>query len=320
MFLGIFGRSKAKDKKDKYAQTKLANFKKPEQEKQPEWLSSTGQLEGKVNEKLKDFQSTIKTIRENLVVGLDELTKMFKSGEIPENIYDALLEEISSNLTQSIEKVFMLREELEMLKAEAKIGLAREKIKLRESGLPENIDEIIKKGQVPRQVSADYSIAPYWREYLKWREIIGNIDKALLSLNFEEEISLIEQYLSIMKNINTKDGGKVSPERLKEIKEVKRICQQRLSLLSEKWSSIRRDKINQILDLEVKSSQIKDEMKEVEARFALGEIDRYAYDRKIGALRGSLRKIEKEVEDLRNYIDGIDLKVFRITELLSGET
>ncbi|MEM2479992.1 MAG: hypothetical protein QXM44_04565, partial [Candidatus Bathyarchaeia archaeon] len=108
-------------------------------------------------------------------------------------------------------------------------------------------------------------------------------------------------------------------EKLNEMKLIKQICQQRLNILSEKWFSIRRDKIKKIMDLEVRASQLKDDIKEVEVRFAVGEFNRNLYDLKMGELQGALRNLEKEIASLRDYISEIDQRIFRITELLKEE-
>jgi chromosome segregation ATPase len=79
---------------------------------------------------------------------------------------------------------------------------------------------------------------------------------------------------------------------------------------------MRREKIGRIMDLELQASQIRDNIKEVEVRFAVGEMDRNIYESKISALQSSLRKIEREISEIRNYIDEIDLKIFRSSELL----
>jgi len=292
-------KNQRKRKFSNYSQRQLEDFQSRVQENQPPaWSSSTRQIENEVNAQLKVFQSYVRDIKE-ASLRLEELSKMLKSGEISENIYKLLLDELSSNLSLSVEQIFKIREVLEVLKAKAKIEWAREKIKIKQ--FEEQISEsrnIFREDSLVREV---YS--PIYR----WQEIINRIDEALSSLTFEEELSLIERYLSIVKE-------RASPS--KEIEEAKTICQQRLSALSEKWSSMRREKIGRIMDLELQASQIRDNIKEVEVRFAVGEMDRNIYESKISALQSSLRKIEREISEIRNYIDEIDLKIFRSSELL----
>ncbi|MBS7635013.1 CdvA-like protein, partial [Candidatus Bathyarchaeota archaeon] len=223
-----------------------------------------------------------------------------KSGEISENIYKLLLDELSGNLSLSVEQIFKARETLEILRAKAKIEWAREKIGIRQ--IEERIDEISRN--IFRE---DLYYREVYSPIHRWQEIVNRIDEALSSLTFEEELSLIERYLSIVRE-------RASPS--KEIEEAKMICQQRLSALSDKWASMRRDKIGKIMDLELQASQIRDDIKEVEVRFAVGEIDRNIYESKISVLQSSLRKMEKEISEIRNYIDDIDLKIFRSSELL----
>jgi len=293
----IFNRGKKRG--SRYLQKQITEYRQTAQEKQSStWPLSVKQLENEVNESIKDFQSVVKEIK-NMLLSLDELARMLRSGEISESIYNVLLEELSENLSASIEKAFSLREKLEVLKAKSKIEWAREKITGRAA-----------EAREMQKYYGESYLAPYYR----LQDLISRTEEALSTLNFEEEISIIEQYLSTIKG-----KGKISSEKLKKIEETKKICQQRLNIISEKWSSIRRDKISQLMDLDIKSSQIKDDMKEVEVRFSIGEIDRKTYDEKMAILQSSLKKIEKEIADIRNYIDNIDLKIFRISELLREE-
>lgn len=283
-----------------YAQRQLEDFQSRVQEKQPPaWSSSTRQIENEVNDQLKVFQQYVRDIKE-ASLRLEELSKMLKSGEISENIYEHLLDELSGNLSLSVEQIFKARETLEILRAKAKIEWAKEKIGIRQ--IEERIDEMSRN--IFRE---DLYYKEVYSPIRRWQEIINRIDEALSSLTFEEELSLIEHYLSIVRE-------RASPS--KEIEEAKMICQQRLSVLSDKWASMRRDKIGKIMDLELQASQIRDDIKEVEVRFAVGEMDRNIYESKISVLQSSLRKIEKETSEIRNYIDDIDLKIFRSSELL----
>lgn len=303
-------------REDSYVQRHLEDFQSYAQEKQPpSWSSSAKQIESEVDNQLKIFQLHVKEVKETSL-RLEELSKMLKSGEITENIYKLLLEELSSNLSLSIEQIFEAREALEVLKARAKIEWAKEKIGIGQ----------FKGGQSEEPSHRDREREMYlpkyrWQEirreelyygeiYLpryRWQDIIDRIDKALSTLTFEEELSLIERYLSIIRE-------KTSPS--KETEKAKMICQQRLSAISDKWASIRRDHIRRIMDLELQASQVRDDIKEVEVRFAVGEIDRKIYESRMSALQSSLKKIEREISETRNYIDNIDLKIFRSSELL----
>lgn len=281
------------------AQKRLENFHAPPKEEQPSLrFPSIKQIENEVNEQLRVFQSHIKDIKYSSL-RLEELIKMFKSGEISENAYKLLMDELSSSLSLSIEKIFKVRENLEILRARAKIEWAKEKLDL-------GVREQEEGGRVLSE--EQYYRREVYSPLYKWQEIINKIDDALSSLKFEDELSIIERYLLI-----TRERRNV---KTKEVEEAIEICRQRLNVLSEKWAAVRRDKIGQVMNLELKASQIRDEIKEVEVRFAVGELSRSIYESRMSVLQGSLRKVEKEVSEIRGYIDEIDLKIFRISELL----
>jgi hypothetical protein len=301
-------------------QARLEGFQYPPPEKNlPPWTISLKEVEGEVDNNLKALQSHIRDVKE-VSLKLEELARMLKSGEISESIYRILLGELSGNLSSLVEEIFRIRENLELLKTRARVEWAKEKI---------GMEDLLRKGSS----SYTLSLSAYERSIIggrgsqhfvgdpllkdlysklpinRWQEIINRIDEALSSLTFEEELSLIERYLSIVK-------GRVHSEELKESEVTRQVCQQRLNALSEKWFSIRRDKIKRIMDLEAKASQLKDEIKEVEVRFTVGEYNRNIYEMRMSQLQGSLRNIEKEILEIRNYINDIDLKTFRTTELL----
>ncbi|MEM1507089.1 MAG: hypothetical protein QXU02_03450 [Candidatus Bathyarchaeia archaeon] len=295
--LGIFRKSKERKggkKAVNRAQRRLDEYKPAPEESSPPWVASFREVENEVDNNVKSLHLHIKNIKETSLK-IEELTKIFKAGEIPENVYNILLVELSSNLSSLIGEMLRIRENLELLRARAKLEWAKEKI---------DMGSIFES----QSFSKDYY---YYRglPVIKWQDVISKIDSALSSLSFEEELSIIEKYLSIIRDKSSSGG-------LKETEDIKQICQQRLSVFSEKWVSIRHEKVRKIIDLEARASQLRDSIKEIEVRFAVGEFDKNLYEMKIGQLQGALKSVEKEISDLRNYISEIDQKIFKITELL----
>ena len=297
----LFKRSKSKRQKriSDYIEGSLKNFDRSPQEKEmPIWSSSLRQIENEVNGQIRSFQTYLSEIKDTSL-RLEELNKMLESGEISKNVYGLLLNELGSVLSSSIKEIFKIRERLEVLRARAKIEWAKEKIGL---GIVSSEE---------KHVERMYLNEPYIL-LNRWKEIVGKIDEALSSLTFEDELSIIERYLLIIRS-------GINSIRSKGVEEAKEICRRRLEALSNEWTSRRRNKVAEMVDLEMKASQIKDEIKEVEVRFVVGEFGQSIYETKIGLLRGSLRKIEREISRIRNYIDEIDLKIFRANELLKEE-
>lgn len=294
--LGIFRKPKERKGEKKAvnrAQRRLDEYKPAPEESSPPWVASLREVENEVDNNVKSLQIHIKNIKETSLK-IEELTKIFKAGEIPENVYNILLIELSGNLSSLIGEMLRIRENLELLRARAKLEWVKEKIDM--GGIFES-----------QSFSKDYY---YYRlPVIKWQDVISKIDSALSSLSFEEELSIIEKYLSIIRDKSSSGG-------LKETEDIKQICQQRLNVFSEKWVSIRHEKVRKIIDLEARASQLRDSIKEVEVRFAVGEFDKNLYEMKIGQLQGALKSVEKEISDLRNYISEIDQKIFKITELL----
>ena len=250
-------------------------------------------LKEETDEKLRMFRSSIEELKE-LSLKMDELMKLLESKEISRNIYNIIKADMSNRIFNLLERLFNLREFLELAKVRAKLEWVNEKIGLR------NLENMFGEGYVSRDFLLKSSLS-------RWEEIINSIDSAFSSLTIDDEITFLSQYLNMVR------------EREPSSEEFKRIiafCQQRLNELSEMWSTVKRDKIEEIMNMELKISEVKDSIKEVEARYMIGEIDESVYEHRIGVLQGELRKLEEKIEETRQHIDDIDAKIFRCLEIL----
>ncbi len=283
-------------------QRHLDGFQTPPQGKDVPSARTTSarQIEDEIDDELKAFQSYVKEVKETSLK-LEALTKMLKSGEIPENAYKLIINELGNQLSASVEAIFKLREILELARARAKLEWAKEKIGLEEFEAPERQVMLKQDAFLKKQIYSPLQ---------KWEETISKIDSALSTLTMEEEASIIEQYLSLIKE---RFHPKVESE---EVRRAKAVCEQRLSSISERWASTRRTKIEQIMNLDLKASRMREEIKEVEVRFSVGELDQSTYEYKMSILQGSLKNVEREISDIRNHIDEMDMKIFRCSELL----
>ena len=271
--------------------------------------TSTKQVEDEMDEVLKAFQTYVKEVKE-ASLKLNELKKMLKSGEIPKSAYNIILEELGTQLSISIEEIYRLRETLELAKAKAKLEWAKEKI-----GIKEFEESILTKLKDDAYLRHDaYLKRELYAPLYKWKELIERIDSVLSSLTVDEEISIIEQYLYLIKEGASIIGGS------EEIERAKSVCQKRLDSISKRWTTIRSQKMEEVMDLELKASRIKNEIKEVEVRFAVGELEQSEYDYRISTLRGALNRVEKEMSEIRNYIEDIDTRIFRCSELMREST
>ena len=250
-------------------------------------------LKEETDEKLRMFRSSIEELKE-LSLKMDELMKLLESKEISRNIYNIIKADMSNRIFNLLERLFNLREFLELAKVRAKLEWVNEKIGLR------NLENMFGEEYVSRDFLLKSSLS-------RWEEIINSIDSAFSSLTIDDEITFLSQYLNMVR------------EREPSSEEFKRIiafCQQRLNELSEMWSTVKRDKIEEIMNMELKISEVKDSIKEVEARYMIGEIDESVYEHRIGVLQGELRKLEEKIEETRQHIDDIDAKIFRCLEIL----
>lgn len=250
-------------------------------------------LREETEQKIKIFLSNVKEMKD-LSLKMEELAKLYRSGEISKSIFDVIRAEMGAKLATLLEEQFNLREFLEVAKTKAKLEWAKEKL-----GLKEFEDK--NKERYNPESTPHYPL-------IKWERIINSIDEAFNSLTIDDEISFITQYLNMIK-----ERGQLS-----EVKRSRSFCKERLDEISKKWSTIRREKIEEIMNLELKASEVRDAIKETEARYAVGEFDESTYENRLGVLQGRLRSIETQIDEIRRYIDDVDMKLFRCLETLRG--
>ena len=288
----------------------------PQEESRPLSQATTfREIDGEASEYLGDFQSYVNQIRETSL-RLEELTKLLKSGDISESSYSLIMDELGGQLSSSVMRVFELREVLELAKAKAKLEWAKEKV----STPPSLMGTLESMSTQSVKRYKDVVESDYWREDFtaqkvyttnlqRWVDLISKIDTALSSLPIEEETAIIEHYLSF---INEKLSLEAGSDMLKAGLSV---CQQRLGSISERWGVIRRSRIERVMNLELEATNLKDEIKEAEVRFAVGEIEQELFERKMSVLQSTLKKVENEISGIRSSLDDMDMKIFRCTEL-----
>ena len=260
----------------------------------PSEAFSFKQMEDTVKEDLEIFQTHMKEVRE-ASLELEELENMLRSGEITKNTYDVIRAELGERMASSLEEIFKLKESLELAKAKAKLEWMKKKAEMRSAGIMEEHVHTEQYGYSPAS---------------RWEKLISSIDEALSSLTMDEEISFLEQYLSMTKE------GNPSKERLEAIERARELCRKRLESIRENWNSTRREKIEKMIRLEHEASQLKEQIRETEVRFAIGYYDENAFEARMSDLKATLQRVEREISKIREYVDEMDRKVFRCSELL----
>jgi hypothetical protein len=278
-------------------------------------------LEDEINDNITLFQRYTKQIEETSI-RLEEVTKLIKNGEIPQIAYDFIAEDLSKQLSTSVEDLFVLRENLELIRAKATIEKSKNKEAInKESKAVKTI--VAPKGEDLRYVRgySDVIESNYWAEtgagqtvyspsLGKWEGLISKIDSALSSLTMDKELSIIEQYLSFFNQNPTLITNHEQAEKAVSI------CKQRLTTVSEKWVSTRRSRIERIINLEADVTSLKDQIKELDVRYSIGELTQAVFELENSKLQNKLAKLETELLGIRSHIDEMDRIIFRSTELL----
>lgn len=280
---------------------------------------SAKQLDQEVDKYIKDFHTYVNKVKESLL-GFNELKKLLESGVISDIANSQIMEEMFTELSIMIGTIFELREALELGRAKTKLEWAKQKVRTpTDASAPTYINRMVgvnisTKNSYPSNKrlnsSSNSDYGTYSSNLTLWENLSSKIDGALSSLLVEDEAKIVEQYLSITTE---------RPHLMTASANIERgllICKQRLDSISERWASTRRSQIEKILSLELDISQTKEAIKEFEARFAVGEISQIAFEDKMSTLKTKLRNFEKEVSDIRSFIDDMDMKLFKCSEIL----
>jgi hypothetical protein len=308
--------------------TKGSQTNLPREEKKVTPISeiSSKQLEDQINDNTTSFQRYVKQIDE-MSVRLDEVTKLLKNGEIPQNAFDLIAGDLGKQLSVSVEDLFNLRENLELTRSKAMIEKAKNMETQKKESTTKEPVPTLPKAEDLRYVRGykDVVESQFWAEtgsgqtayspdLGKWEGLILKINSALSSLPVEKELTIIEKYLSF-----TTQNPSLAAESGQTEKSLS-ICRQRLATVSEKWTSIRRGLIEQIVNLEADIASSKDQIKELETRFSVGEITQPFYEYENNKLQNNLAKLQNRVSEIRGNMDDMDRVIFRSTEILQSGT
>jgi len=276
---------------------------------------SASRVKDDVDSCLEDFQNCMKRVGD-ATLRLEELAKLFKSGEITQASYELLLSDLGERLFLSVQEAFRLRESLELARARAKMEGAK-----MTASFPARSHETEATDLKYVRGFRDVVESDYWSEagsgktvsplgLQQWEGLVSKIDSVLSSLSVEKEAAIIHQYLALLKG--EPSTGAAHPES----KEALAMFQKRLLSVSDKWTSMKRSKVERIMDLRLQASEMEDRIKEVEARFSVGELSQTTFEYELNSLKGSLKKLKDEISDIRSQIDDVDTKIFRASDLL----
>lgn len=282
---------------------------------------SSKQLEEEIKDKIAKFQLHVKQIKE-ASIRLEESSKLLHSGEISQNIYEILTADLAKQLTSSVGTLLDMKENLELVRSRVMIEKSKNiETKAKPSAiqkpLPTQALEDLRyvrgyKDVVESQLWTGAGQTVYSPTLGKWDTLISEIDSALSSLPIDKELKIIEKFLLLTKN------DAVYETNHERIEKTILVCRQRLRELSEKWDTIRRTKIGQLADLESEAETIRDQMKEVETRFSVGEISQQIYEFENNKLQSKIKNVEKNISEVKGFLNEMDMVVFRLTDLLKG--
>lgn len=267
-------------------------------------VQSINEIDDIVKPLIEVLQSDVEGIKET-TLKMRELSRLSRSGEITRNVFCIIADQLGGKATFLLEEKSNLNERLELVRARAKLEWAMENREL--DTYFESVDRSSERFST--NFARDQFKERAYSTVRRWEELVSRIDSALSSLKLEEEISFLEEYLTLTKERNRSD-----PE--EAVGKVAELLRGRLNSILQKWAKIRRTKIEHLVNLKPEVSRINDQIKETEARFAVGEFNETTFEAKMSKQKVSLKNIQKEMSEIRNYVDEMDRKIFSCSEML----
>ncbi|MEM2129565.1 MAG: DUF362 domain-containing protein [Candidatus Bathyarchaeia archaeon] len=280
---------------------------------------SSKHLEEEIKDKTSKFKHHLRQIEETLI-RLEEASKLLNSREISHNIYEVLTADLAKQLISSVETLVNMREDLELIRSRAMIEKSKNietkdmTSTISNSPSTQEIEDLRYvrgyKDIVESQLWSSAGQPVYSSTFDKWTALISQIDSALSSLPIDKELKIIEKFLLL-----TKDNATYETDSERAEKTIFS-CKQRLKALSEKWDSIRRTKIEQLANLENEAEIIKDQIKELETRFFVGEISQQIFEYENNKLQSKIKNVENQISEIKSSLNEMDTVIFRSADLL----
>lgn len=260
-----------------------------------------------VKKRVSELKSCVEQMKQ-LSAKMEELSRLQRSGEVHQSLYEPIRSEVNSRLMASFKSFLQLRDDLEVDRVKMKLEWARLKLGLRE------VEESMRRlGVEPTHYSFELRHEGHG-DIVALESCMKDVEEALGLLSFESELSLYEHLASLFG-----EGAQLQPSQREELEKIRDGYLRHLDSILRKWAQMRQDKVRELESLQAKASRIDEEAREVEARFMVRELEESEYEGRMSRLRGVLKEVKENIHRLRSYIDDVDVRMFRCMELVRGK-
>jgi hypothetical protein len=240
----------------------------------------------------------------SMVFKLKKLEELSSKEELSKSISSSLKEEYLPQLSRAIGQYFELRSQLEELRAKTLIEI--EKIRLDIESTPEaNLHHEDKSSAELVQLQSRLRVLK--QKENKLNEILLNVRKYLLEdLDLDTKIFIASHYLEANSgNLNQMEN--------------KDFIRNFLDHITELWFDRKNELSKEISELERRNLDIEDQLKELWARFLLGEYDRNFYLKKKSELERNLLEIQEKISEAKSNIEKTDIRIIELWNLIENK-
>lgn len=254
--------------------------------------SEVEELTSRGREGVAKFREVCETLR-STALKLRKLEELDSREEVPKPVSESLRREYTAQLLSTVEEYFKQRLKLEDLR----VGILAEveRIRLELEASPD---------------TGAYELQPRLRNLRRRQEelnrTIEEIDKALTEdLDVDTKIFVAVRYLESARERNRNLNNE-------EVRSMRSF----VNSIAEGWMKRKDQLTRRLSDLQREASDVEEKLREVWARFMVGEYDHNYYMKQKLNLEKKLAELEDQINTLRSTIEETDVRMIELNSML----
>jgi len=255
-------------------------------------------------EKGKELLTRFSSICENIkgiVLRLKKLDELSSRREVSKSVFQSLRGEYMSQLLKVVEEYFDIRFKLEDIKVNLLTELERVRLEIE---------------SIPEVKPYDYTSSRYSPEAIQLQSKIRNLKQKQDELN--NMLLKINQNLSEDLDVDTKIfvascyiEGNVENKNKDFVKHF-------LSSITESWFNQKDELLREMSELEKETSDLEERLKELWARFMVGEYDHNYYMKQRIEVERKLMEMQRKINQLKTKIEETDIKIIELSNIVEN--
>jgi len=215
-----------------------------------------------------------------------EILRMYSTGQISQEVFDNLMGELRQKMLPLVRRYFELKAKLRELEAQLRLVVTRLSVEARAS------ESSVYRASFERDQRVRQALS-------RIGGALEDVQNALKSADVERELRMLDVLLDVLP------------------REEAEAWRQAISEVVDGWAKTRFSYAGRVEELERRIESLNVALRELEVRFAVGELDRGEYEARRSSLEREIGELQAQLEDLQEKLEDLDLIAARCREFLS---